>query len=80
MFLSVDEVDEQGRICSLVWFDDTDLTSALEELDARFLAGDGAPTAEVLRLGADLFAHMNARDWDAYRDADRPCLRRGRPS
>ncbi len=47
---TVVEVDEQHRLLSTVVFDDSALAAAEAELDARFLAGEGAPHAELLRV------------------------------
>jgi hypothetical protein len=72
--LSIDELDEDLRIASVTWFDDDSLSAAFAELDARYLAGEGAPAPSTVALGVDLFAHINARDWDAYRDGIDPAF------
>ncbi|HVH16845.1 MAG TPA: nuclear transport factor 2 family protein, partial [Myxococcota bacterium] len=46
--LSLLEVDEQGRRIAVTLFDVGDLDAAYAELDRRFVAGEGAPHAELL--------------------------------
>ena len=72
--LSANELDADGRMVRSVLFDDDDLLAALAELDARYLAGEGTPDASTIALGVDLFARINAHDWDAYRDAIDPAF------
>src|SRR5262249_47745352 len=49
VFLEVDEVDDEGLMVRAVTFDDDDLQGALDELDARYMFGEGAPHAHLLR-------------------------------
>ena len=49
----------------MVSFDDDDSCAALAELDARYLAGEGAEHAAVLAPGVPHTAALFARDWDA---------------
>jgi class 3 adenylate cyclase/tetratricopeptide (TPR) repeat protein len=60
---TVVEVDDRGLVTGLVQFDESDVAAAVAELDERFLAGEGAPDAAVLRaaralndVGTDLAA------------------------
>ena len=71
-FLLVAEIDDAGRVTALVYFDPDALADAIDELDARYLAGEGAPSAWLLRNNCRSFAAANARDWDAYRDTYTP--------
>lgn len=59
--LAVVEVDGEGRIIAVRLFDDGDLYAAHVELDARYLAGEGAPYADT--VGLVLEAVSQARDW-----------------
>ena len=45
--LDVIEVDEDGALAHAVGFDPSDVDAAYAELDARYLAGEGAPHAAV---------------------------------
>ncbi len=56
--LGIDEADDQGRLAATVLFDIDDITSALDELDARYVALGGSPYSATIRQS---FA---ARDWD----------------
>ena len=47
--LSVNQLDADGRMVRSVLFDEGDLDAALAELDEWYLAGEGAPHADVLR-------------------------------
>lgn len=66
-FLGVNGIDNEGRLNGAVLFDSDNLDAAFAELDERFVAGEGAPSEEVLRLGLRLLAASNSRDWDAIR-------------
>ena len=66
--LALTELDEQGRYRSIVFFDADDLSAALNELDHRYLAGEGAPHARVLRVGKAFGDANERRDFDAMRD------------
>jgi class 3 adenylate cyclase len=63
--LTVNEVDEGGMCQAIVVFDLDDLHGAVAELDARYLAGEGAPFAPVVRVNTAVVTATNQRDWDA---------------
>jgi class 3 adenylate cyclase len=65
--VALSEVDDAGLILETVVFDANDVDSALAELDARFVAGEGAPYAENLRSEFAITSALNARDWAALR-------------
>jgi class 3 adenylate cyclase/tetratricopeptide (TPR) repeat protein len=64
-WLEVIEVDRAGLICSVTNLDPDDLEGAVEELDARFLAGEGAPYADMLGVLAAAERASSTRDWAA---------------
>ena len=66
-FLSVQEADDEGRISSQTLFDPVDLQIAVAELDARWIAGDGADAAVPSAILSTLVASYNDRDWDGVR-------------
>ena len=70
--LMVGEFDARGRLQALVTIDDGRLLDAIAELDARYLAGEGAEHSEVLRLSMDHVTAINRRDWDAFVATMRP--------
>jgi hypothetical protein len=64
--LVVHEIDDGGR---LVWgasFDNDALGEASTALDGRYIAGEGAPYAAILRIVVESIRALGARDWDAY--------------
>ena len=65
--LGVTEVRPDGRCTVTQWYDDDDLDAAQADLDARYLAGEGAPHARLLEIARA--AH------EADRDADFDTLR-----
>ena len=65
VFLSLTELDASGRLRRQDQYDEDDLATALAELDARYLAGEGAEHAALLGHGVDHSAALFARDWDA---------------
>ncbi|HJQ85102.1 MAG TPA: hypothetical protein VKA21_13545 [Candidatus Binatia bacterium] len=67
--LRVREVDERGDAVAEVAFDPHDLDAAYAELGARFLAGEGAPYAAVLRTMQALGPAVIARDWERFASA-----------
>ena len=71
-FLALGEVTGDGRLAHGTMFDDDALADAVNELDARYLAGEGAADAWSLRTDFQTYAAANARDWDAYRDGYAP--------
>jgi class 3 adenylate cyclase/ketosteroid isomerase-like protein/tetratricopeptide (TPR) repeat protein len=66
--LMVTEVDDQGRVTATVVLDVGDVDAAFDELDGRYLAGEGRPCADIVRLGFEGSRIYNDRDWDAYAD------------
>lgn len=67
-YLQLVEIDTDEHITALVAFDRTDIDAALKELDARYLAGEGAPDARTWSVVASSFAAFNrhevpAADW-----------------
>jgi hypothetical protein len=63
--LGLGEVDTDGRPLAVITFDADDLAAAIDELDMRYLAGEGAAYAEQLRIASAHSAALFARDWDA---------------
>ena len=61
-FLAVTEIDVDRRIRSQTLFDPDALAEALEVLDGRYIAGEGAPHSRALTVGRAL--------WVANRDLD----------
>ncbi len=70
--LAVIEVDTSGRLCFAAWHDADALTAAVEELDARYVAGEGAEHAEVVAMNAASFRALNTHDHDAFRELVAP--------
>ncbi|MEY2567023.1 MAG: hypothetical protein QOE35_1552 [Actinomycetota bacterium] len=64
--LEMGEVDADGREILTVTFDAHDLDAAYAELDARYLAGEGAPCGDVHELMMRSFAAWSARDWTTF--------------
>ena len=64
-FLILVELDDGGRIAAVALYDDEDLAAAQKELDARFIAGEGAPFAEILRTEVANGEAMEQRDYAA---------------
>jgi ketosteroid isomerase-like protein len=62
------EYDTEGLQSAIIWFDEDDLDAAIAELDDRYIAGEGAECADVVRLGARYFRSLNALDWPALAD------------
>src|SRR5439155_5933649 len=65
--LSLHEVNSARECTYCVLFDPDDLDAALTELDERYIAGEGAEYAEVLRTLVDGARHANADEWDMVR-------------
>ncbi|MEX2538614.1 MAG: nuclear transport factor 2 family protein [Actinomycetota bacterium] len=62
------EIDRSARVVRWDVFDPTDEDAALDEADQRFAAGEGAASAEAIRLGSRFTRANNARDWTMLRD------------
>ena len=73
-YLLVFEINDNHQLASLTFHDPEHLADAIDELDARYLAGEGAALAPRHRVGFRSFAAANARDWDAFRDTYSPEL------
>ena len=71
-FLGVWETDGSGHFVRAVHFDDDALAEAIEELDARYLAGEGAELAGIVRPSLHHLAAINRRDWDTLVVTMRP--------
>ncbi len=65
VFLSVIELDSQGLGRHIVTVDEDSLVEALDELDERYIAGEGAPRADLVRAGRE-FRQATA-SWDLDR-------------
>jgi class 3 adenylate cyclase len=62
--LTVIGANADGLLSFAIEFDTDDVDGAIAELDARYIADEGAPWAEILRMTTVLNAAYNARDWD----------------
>ena len=60
--LAVQEATEDGRLLSTVVFNPDEVDAAYEELDARYLAGEGAKEADTLRPVFGYVAAYNSHD------------------
>jgi ketosteroid isomerase-like protein len=65
-FMQVAETQGDGLICRRITFDPNDLDVAFAELDARFLAGEGASFAEEIAVATALLSAYNDRDWRKF--------------
>ena len=63
--LRIVEIDADGRAAARVMFDLDDFDAAIEELDARYLAGEAAPHAHTWSVVAKAYAAMNRRELPA---------------
>ena len=61
-FLQLVEIDAEGRITAFIAFDADDFDAAIEELDARYLAGEATPHARTWSLIAQAYSMLNRRD------------------
>jgi ketosteroid isomerase-like protein len=66
VLLALSVLDDDDRIVRIVVFDEHALDSALDDLDARYLAREGAPHAAILRLGFGILRAMRSRDWEWF--------------
>ncbi|MDT5188459.1 MAG: hypothetical protein QOI28_710, partial [Mycobacterium sp.] len=64
--LDIVEIDAHERIASHVAFDVDDIDAALEELDARYLAGEAAPHAHTWSVIARGLAAFNRRELPGF--------------
>ncbi|WP_231995956.1 BTAD domain-containing putative transcriptional regulator [Mycobacterium sp. 852002-51163_SCH5372311] len=62
VMLSLLEIDSDGRVLSRVVFDADDFDAALEELDARYLAGEAAAYAHTWSAISRTYAAFNRRE------------------
>ena len=62
--LAIIELDEEDRISFFASFDEDDMTGALESLDQRYLAGEGAQCRQALEpiIAYQRAAHLRAPD------------------
>jgi class 3 adenylate cyclase len=60
--LAIGELDADGRIAAEVMFDADDMVAALAELDARYMAGEGAAHAHVWSLVTEAYAAFNRHE------------------
>ena len=60
------ESNERGLIETVTAFGDADLDAALDELDERYIAGEGAAHEYMIRRGGDFRNASAARDWIAF--------------
>jgi hypothetical protein len=66
--LALYECDEQGRMVFEADHDDDELAAALAELDARYVAGEGAAHGDILRVALALTDASRRDEFDAMRD------------
>ena len=64
----VNEIDHEGRIARMVTFDDSQLVDAIDELDERYIAGEGAEHEDVIRRWREFGAAYRDRDWAALEE------------
>jgi class 3 adenylate cyclase len=72
--LALAEADEQGRPVALVMFDEDDLGGALQALEDRYCAGEGADDAYVIRRLGDGVRARARHDWAALTEIFAPAL------
>ncbi|MCB0945200.1 MAG: adenylate cyclase, partial [Mycobacterium sp.] len=73
--LHLGELDEDGRLSRLLYFDGDDFASAYQELDARYYAGEGAAYADPGRTQSAFVAAVDHLDAEAARQVCRPEFR-----
>ena len=61
-YLDVVEVDEHGARAAEVTFDPEDLDAAYDELDARYIAGEGAPHATQMEANQRFMGSVPRRE------------------
>jgi class 3 adenylate cyclase/tetratricopeptide (TPR) repeat protein len=74
-FLMLGELGPDGLGARGGWFDEADLTTAIDELDAWYLAGEGAEHADLAWVAARWTAAANRSDFDALRELAAPGFR-----
>ncbi|MBV8986857.1 MAG: nuclear transport factor 2 family protein, partial [Acidimicrobiia bacterium] len=62
--LGIAEFDAGGSYLGGAVFEPQDLEVALAELDARFTAGEAAPSLDMWRSATEVLDAINARDWE----------------
>jgi DNA-binding SARP family transcriptional activator len=60
--LEITEVDTDGVLVARVLFDPDDVDAAFEELDARYLVGEAAPSADAWQIVVDANAALNRHE------------------
>jgi class 3 adenylate cyclase len=65
-FLGLLEIDADGLIVALAGFDDDDLDAAFAELDARYLAGEGAENAHTWSVIMEAYGAVNRHELPAW--------------
>ena len=61
-FLRIVEIDADDQVAALVTFDLDDIDAALEELDARYLAGEAAAQSHTWTLITQTYAALNRQE------------------
>jgi class 3 adenylate cyclase/tetratricopeptide (TPR) repeat protein len=64
LMIAVFENTDEGQIVSLTVYDLDDQDAAIDELERRYIEGEGAPTSEMLSLVMAGTRAFNQRDWD----------------
>ena len=75
LMLTLYEADDAGKQARLVTFDEDDLVSALDELEDRYCAGEGAANEYAVRRNGDSVRSHAKRDWVAFEQLFAPGLR-----
>jgi class 3 adenylate cyclase/ketosteroid isomerase-like protein/tetratricopeptide (TPR) repeat protein len=65
-FLALNELDDDGRLVRAIEYDESDLDSALVELEERFIAGEGAAVAEPVRVISRITASISNHNDDYH--------------
>ena len=63
--LGIAEIDADDRIVAVVAFDPDDIDAAFEELDARYVRGEGAAHAHTWSVIAEMYGALNRRELPA---------------
>ena len=59
--LGVGEIDAEGRIVAAIAFDPEEIDAAIEELDARYLAGEAAAHSHTWSVITQAYTALNHR-------------------